>query len=341
MLQEHSVTPAAVDHETTCWGCGLRLVLSPYAPIFKCGWCGAITNQNARTRDKKYFCWRRWRDWCFVSVLLTFILFVICGGVWAVYPVVFSISLSCGIFHCIITTILSVTTVSAFSLAAYRCAGAPPSILWGSYPAVGKGGLENYTFCQLCSKPKSPRTHHCRSCGMCILDMDHHCPFIGNCVGAANHRSFIVFLISAVISTLYVSVMSTFAGLRIWPPVKYGPIVLSHAFNSDTAFRTMKEIVYAFMRSTEFLSTRGLILVYLFVSGVSVGVGISVLVWQQLCYIYEGKTYLDHLSLQGSSNGIGQSDFRNISRFFGFSYSASRYLPISFNPRKNHEKRNL
>ncbi|KAL8536936.1 hypothetical protein ACS0TY_012212 [Phlomoides rotata] len=48
----------------------------------------------------------------------------------------------------------------------------------------------------VCSKPKSPRSHHCRSCGMCILDMDHHCPFIGNCVGAANHRCFILFLIS-------------------------------------------------------------------------------------------------------------------------------------------------
>ncbi|KAL8486044.1 hypothetical protein ACS0TY_022958 [Phlomoides rotata] len=30
----------------------------------------------------------------------------------------------------------------------------------------------------VCSKPKSPRAHHCRSCGMCILDMDHHCPFV-------------------------------------------------------------------------------------------------------------------------------------------------------------------
>lgn len=103
------------------------------------------------------------------------------GGVWAVYPVVFSISYFYGIFHSIITIFLAISTLSTFSLAAFRCAGTPPSILWGSYPAVGKGGLENYTFCHSCSKPKSPRTHHCRSCGMCVLDMDHHCPFVSIC----------------------------------------------------------------------------------------------------------------------------------------------------------------
>lgn len=97
---------------------------------------------------------------------------------WAAFPVLFSISYFHGIFHSIITFILSVTTVYTFSSASFACAGTPPCVVWGSYPAVGKGALENYTFCQLCSKPKSPRSHHCRSCGMCILDMDHHCPFV-------------------------------------------------------------------------------------------------------------------------------------------------------------------
>lgn len=100
------------------------------------------------------------------------------GGVWAVYPVVFSISYFCGIFHSSITVILSMITLSMFSLAAFNSPGTPPIIEWGSYPVVGKGYLENYTFCHYCSKPKSPRAHHCSSCGMCILDMDHHCPFV-------------------------------------------------------------------------------------------------------------------------------------------------------------------
>lgn len=102
------------------------------------------------------------------------------GGVWAVYPVVFSISQFCGIFHSTITVVLAVATISSFSVAAFRSPGTPPNVLWGSYPVVEKGDLENYTFCHYCSKPKSPRTHHCRSCGMCVLDMDHHCPFVSS-----------------------------------------------------------------------------------------------------------------------------------------------------------------
>ena len=97
---------------------------------------------------------------------------------WAVFPVLFGISYFHGIFHSIITFMLSVATVYTFSSASFACAGTPPCRVWGSYPAVGKGDLDNYTFCHQCLKPKSPSTHHCRSCGMCILDMDHHCPFV-------------------------------------------------------------------------------------------------------------------------------------------------------------------
>ncbi|CAB4295962.1 unnamed protein product [Prunus armeniaca] len=206
--KEHFIASVTEDYDVTCWGCGLHLLLPSHAPVFKCGWCGALTNQNAGKRECKYFWLRRLRDRCFVCILLMFMLFVICGGVWAAFPVLFSISYFHGIFHSIITFILSVTTVYTFSSASFACAGTPPCVVWGSYPAVGKGALENYTFCQLCSKPKSPRSHHCRSCGMCILDMDHHCPFIGNCVGAANHRHFIALLISVVTSTFYISVMT-------------------------------------------------------------------------------------------------------------------------------------
>ncbi|KAK3015730.1 hypothetical protein RJ639_007782 [Escallonia herrerae] len=75
--EEHYVTSVTEEYETTCWGCGLRLLLSPYAPIFKCGWCGAITDLNARKTDNKYFRWRRLRDQCFVFLLLVFMTFII------------------------------------------------------------------------------------------------------------------------------------------------------------------------------------------------------------------------------------------------------------------------
>ncbi|KAG8644240.1 protein S-acyltransferase 11 isoform X2 [Manihot esculenta] len=325
------------DHETGCWGCGLRLLLPSYSPIFKCGWCGAITTQNERKCETKYLWWRHARDRCFVCVLLGFMLFVICGGVWAVYPVVFSISYFCGIFHSSITVILSMITLSMFSLAAFNSPGTPPIIEWGSYPVVGKGYLENYTFCHYCSKPKSPRAHHCSSCGMCILDMDHHCPFIGNCVGAGNHRYFIAFLVSAVVSTIYVSIMSAFAVWHIWPPLPTRSLGDLSGMNSYMAWRIFKELIFALLSSALLLSPRGLVLVYLFFSSVSVEMGLIVLLLQQLCYIYQGKTYISHLNSQGGDEA-GEKDCKNILRFFGCPYTVSRYLPNVWNTPKRHNK---
>ncbi|KDP43280.1 hypothetical protein JCGZ_24201 [Jatropha curcas] len=335
--QEHFVATAIEDdHEAACWGCGLRLLLPSYSPVFKCGWCGAITSQNERECENHGFWWRRVRDRCFVCVIVGFMLFVICGGVWAVYPVIFSVSNFCGILHSCITVILSITTVSMFSLAAFRCAGTPPIIQWGSYPVVGKGYLENYTFCHYCSKPKSPRTHHCRSCRMCILDMDHHCPFIGNCVGAANHQYFIAFLVSAIISMIYVSIMSTYAVMHVWPPLSLRALGHLSGTNNQIVWRTFKEVIFAFLSSALLLSTRGLVLVYLFFSSVSVEIGLSVLLWQQLCYIYLGKTYLSHLSSHGDE--VGEKDCKNLFRFFGCPYFISRYLPDVWNSPKRHNK---
>ncbi|XP_061950445.1 protein S-acyltransferase 11 isoform X2 [Populus nigra] len=305
--KEHLVTVVSEDHETPCWGCGLRLLHPPNAPVFKCGWCGAITDKYESKCDHKNYWWRHMRDRCFVCVLIGFILFVICGGVWAVYPVIFSISFFCGIFHLTITGILSITTVLLFTLTALRSAGTPPLIEWGSYPAVGKKQLENYTFCRYCSKPKSPRTHHCRTCGICVLDMDHHCPFIGNCVGAANHQNFIAFLISVLVSTI------------------------------SLAWRALQDVAIALVSSAVLLSTRGLVLVYLFVSSISLEIGISVLLWQQLCYIYEGQTYLSSLSMRGGDEA-GEKDCKNLFRFFGCPYPVLRFLPNFWNSPKRHEK---
>ncbi|KAL2238293.1 protein S-acyltransferase 11 [Sesamum indicum] len=327
-----------VDVETTCWGCGLRVLVSPYASVFKCGWCGAITKQNVVKSDNKYFQWRRLRDRCFVMIVVLFMLFFICGGIWAIYPVVFSISHFCGVFHITVAGILSVSTLSSFFLAAFRPAGAPPMVLWGSYPTVGKGGLENHTFCHYCSKPKSPRTHHCRSCGMCILDMDHHCPFIGNCVGAANHRCFILFLISTVISTLYVAIMTSYSVHYMWPPLAHRHVnPLDGFIGVELIFSVLKENILVFLRSALFLPARGLVLVYLFIASVSVGTGLIVLLWQQLGYIYVGKTYLGHLSAVDGEEMV-ERDCQNLLRFFGCPHNAAVYLPSYWKSRKSHKK---
>lgn len=331
--EDHFVASITEEHETTCWGCGLRLIIAPYAPVFKCGWCGAITNHNARKSDGKYSWLRRLRDRCFVTILLLFMLFIIGSGVWAIYPAVFSVSNFCGIFHMIVTAILSISTISTYVLASFRSPGVPPLISWGSYPAVGRGGLADYNFCHICSKPKSPNSHHCRSCGMCVLDMDHHCPFIGNCVGAGNHRSFILFLISAVTSTFYVSVISAYVLYHIWPPLRHIPTVV---LTRSTVFAVIKESTLPFLISVESLPVRGFVLIYLFFASISVKIGLAVLLWQQLCYIYEGKTYLSHLS--SNPDEVEEKDCQNIVRFFGCPYPATRYVLTFWNSKKKHEK---
>ncbi|XP_017216415.1 protein S-acyltransferase 11 [Daucus carota subsp. sativus] len=340
--QEHHVAAAIEDFETICWGCGLRLIVPSHASAYICGWCGAISNKTTSKKDNKYFWCRRLQDRCFVCLLIVFMLFLICGGLWAIYPVVFSINFSFGVFNCFIATILSVSTISMYCFSAFRSAGSPPIIPWGSYPAVGRGDLAKYTFCSFCSKPKSPRTHHCRSCGKCVLDMDHHCPFIGNCVGAANHRSFILFLISAVMSTIYISIISAYAATKIWPSLDFRSTHLSDLARKNFVFGTLKGVIFAFLRSAVFISPRGVVLVYLFIASVALQIGLSVLLWQQLYFIYEGKTYLSNLKSQSLEDGIGneveEKDLRNIIRFFDCPSSASRVLQSLWSTRKKHKK---
>ncbi|KAM0841095.1 hypothetical protein ACQ4PT_059231 [Festuca glaucescens] len=322
---EQCVTSIPEDHEATCWGCGLRLVFTSYAPVYKCGWCGAVTqcDQTSRKPDSVCFSrWRRFRDGFFVTVLILFMLFVICGGVWAVYPVVFSISMLCGIFHCTVASVLSVFTIASYCLASLKSAGAPANIRWGSYPMVEKNDLENYTFCTYCSKPKPPRAHHCRSCKMCVVDMDHHCPFIGNCVGASNHRAFVIFLISVVTSCSYAAIMTIYASYHIWPPLHF-PNLSSYGHSMDS-MKVLMEIITTLASSAFFLSARGIILLYLVFASLSVNAGIAVLLCQQLSYIYEGNTYITRLS---SSNVTqGERGLQNLVRFFGCPYPFSRVL---------------
>lgn len=226
---------------------------------------------------------------------------------------------------------------------------------WGSYPMVGKNDLENYTFCTYCSKPKPPRAHHCRSCKMCVLDMDHHCPFvsqttlkltsntviplylfdltwfvsffcvhlqIGNCVGASNHRAFVFFLISVVISCSYAAGMTIYSSYRIWPPLDFENLASTH--RSMGYIKMLIEIIGTLASSAFFLSARGLVTVYIAFASLSVNAGIGVLLFQQLSYIYEGNTYLNRLSSPNVMHG--ERGLQNLIRFFGCPYSVSRVL---------------
>ncbi|XP_057840896.1 protein S-acyltransferase 11 isoform X2 [Cryptomeria japonica] len=322
------------NYETICWGCGLRLLLPSYSPVYKCGWCGAITNDMVKQHTRHWFdCCHAFGNRFFVLIVVCIILSIICGGVWAVYPVVFStISLS-SVFHSISTFILASGTLASYFLAAFRPAGPPPIISWGNYEVVGKGGLDNYSLCQFCLKPKSEQTHHCSSCKTCVLNMDHHCPFIGNCVGATNHHHFITFLFFALVSNIYVLLMSIYAGILVWPTLAYVPIDPVFAVRSANVFNIIKAFLHALMRSSVVLSARAVALIYLIVASISVAVGIGLLFFQQVQLLYSGKTYID--SLKYRSNGAVEAlplsrGWGNLFRIFGSGHPIFWLLPKKF-----------
>lgn len=73
------------------------------------------------------------------------------------------------------------------------------------------GFLHTLKICKNCHQPKPLMAHHCYTCGKCVLMLDHHCPAIGKCVGLRNHRSFLVMLIWASLSTFTCSLTALVA----------------------------------------------------------------------------------------------------------------------------------
>ncbi|ORY33989.1 DHHC palmitoyltransferase-domain-containing protein [Naematelia encephala] len=63
-------------------------------------------------------------------------------------------------------------------------------------------------YCETCKTYRAPRSSHCRLCGNCVDGIDHHCSYIHTCVGRRTYLSFLVLLISATISSIYVVIFS-------------------------------------------------------------------------------------------------------------------------------------
>lgn len=143
---------------------------------------------------------------------------------------------------------------------------------------------------------------------------------------------------STVTSTVYVSLISAYTALYTWPPINYRVTRSPEGLNTyKLVFTLLKEAILSFLRSAVFITPRGLVLVYLFIASVSVQIGLSVLLWQQLCYIYKGKTYLSQLS-SSENEESPERDCQNFVRFFGCQYATTRYFQSFWNSRKSHKK---
>ncbi|KAM3066666.1 palmitoyltransferase for Vac8p [Clarireedia jacksonii] len=68
-------------------------------------------------------------------------------------------------------------------------------------------------YCKKCQARKPDRSHHCSTCGTCVLKMDHHCPWLSTCVGLRNHKAFLLFLIY---TTLFCFLCFGVSGTWVW-----------------------------------------------------------------------------------------------------------------------------
>lgn len=83
----------------------------------------------------------------------------------------------------------------------------PPATISQPSEEAKRMGVTAPRFCKSWNVFKPPRSHHCSSCGRCVLKMDHHCPWINNCVGYDNYGHFLRFVLYVDLATLYVLIL--------------------------------------------------------------------------------------------------------------------------------------
>ncbi|KZT11761.1 zf-DHHC-domain-containing protein [Laetiporus sulphureus 93-53] len=63
-------------------------------------------------------------------------------------------------------------------------------------------------WCRKCNAPKPERTHHCSTCGRCVLKMDHHCLWLGDrCIGHRTYSAFLHLLTCVSLLSIYIAVL--------------------------------------------------------------------------------------------------------------------------------------
>ncbi|KPI88309.1 hypothetical protein ABL78_2608 [Leptomonas seymouri] len=58
---------------------------------------------------------------------------------------------------------------------------------------------ERRVYCRQCHLYRRPRTSHCYTCGVCVLEHDHHCVLLGVCIGKRSQRWFLMYLVTTAL----------------------------------------------------------------------------------------------------------------------------------------------
>ena len=133
-------------------------------------------------------------------------------------------------------------------------------------------------------------------------------------MGANNHQHFLLFLLFATVSGLYVLTMSTYVGTIVWPQLLRFRRINLPRVHVAVSFNIILDVLAAMVISLEpEETTRAIALMYLFITSLSLAIGIGILLYQQVQLVYSGQTYLDTLS---SAHHQSKS-WTNFRRLFG------------------------
>lgn len=78
-----------------------------------------------------------------------------------------------------------------------------PGFIPKDYLYTGGNQASTDNSCTKCKCVKPPKSHHCSTCGRCVLKMDHHCPWMNNCIGLRNQKAFLLFNFYTMVTSLW------------------------------------------------------------------------------------------------------------------------------------------
>ncbi|EIE24647.1 zf-DHHC-domain-containing protein [Coccomyxa subellipsoidea C-169] len=311
-------TQTSDDSHVFCWGCQTHLAIPSadgvQAPIFKCGWCGAISQldssgkrrREAHPFDKLRSVLPALRA-AFVGFVVLLLFSVPFFGFIFLLPNLFSgLPLA---LHLTWSLLLAANTYFNFAAAVLRPPGPVEFEMPQTNTPVGKGAFDNCMFCTHCRQVKPPQAHHCSRCTTCVMDMDHHCLFLNNCVGRGNIRHFILLLVFLFWSCTYTFLLCCALHWRRW----------------DEAAMTWQRLLLPIAKSKRYweaiLVTPRFLLVapawqaavtYLMSLTGGSCVGVTILLASQLRLIVRGQTYIESLAAAPSHGGDWQASLRRI-----------------------------
>eukprot|EP01127_Copromyxa_protea_P023974 TRINITY_DN9242_c0_g1_i1.p1 TRINITY_DN9242_c0_g1~~TRINITY_DN9242_c0_g1_i1.p1 ORF type:complete len:283 (-),score=34.50 TRINITY_DN9242_c0_g1_i1:60-908(-) len=162
----------------------------------------ALDPTNRRTL--KYYLSLRWL--C-TSVICLFVLALVGYAefvmVFYVSSGIFQQSILLGLLQCVVWHLSWTALLISYLRTVFTDPGSVPLYVTADgQDSLNHGNLKSCVKGSCAGTPKPERTHHCSTCGTCVLKMDHHCPWVNNCVGFRNYKFFCLFLMYVCVTSM-------------------------------------------------------------------------------------------------------------------------------------------